>query len=195
MKIILFNGPPGSGKDAAAAFTQRCLERDNLQVGVRKQKFAEPIKEAITEFFGMNGEQQRVFMETDMKNQPMDMLFGRSMREILISFSENWAKKEFGDDVFGKLAYDQLSAYADAYDYTIFSDSGFQSEFDYIYYRMNWFDIYVIKLTRPGCNYNSDSRGYIDPRNAHTAEIYNNDTLHDFDMAIRDMLLQFTLIK
>lgn len=193
MKLILFNGPPSSGKDVASRITQSAINHYS-ELDCRLHKFAAPIKRAVAAFLDLADNDKRSLMETELKDARYEWLFDKTMRELLISFSEDWVKPHLGDDAFGALAYRHILSQQNKTDVIVFSDSGFQSEFDYLYERHLASDIYVIRLYRDGCSYANDSRDYIDHRQAQHYTIINNSTLWEFEMAVYAMLQHFKLI-
>jgi hypothetical protein len=182
VKLVFFNGPPRSGKDVAANITIHEI----FDGAALHMKFAAPIKAAVNAFLNVfYAKDVEFFYETEAKNQPQPRFFDQTPREVLISFSEDWAKPQFGADIFGQLALRTLQKFVKLnWDLFVFSDSGFQHEFDVLYKICKPTNILVVQMHREDCTFNGDSRNYIDPRDAHRFVIHNNETLGALQEAI-----------
>ena len=196
MNIILFNGPPFSGKDAAG---------DALMPKYHRFKFAQPIDDAILGFLGYNKTRlgrlyQEVVQDPERKDEKLFM--GWSCRQLKISFSESYAKFHFDKDIFGRLCantiihahdfHQQELPFNKPFDFVI-TDCGFQAEFDKFCQVIKNHDMYneitLVKLMRTGCNFNGDSRGYVKP-NGFTdqyVEYGNTGTLEDHHHKVREL--------
>lgn len=163
MYCILFNGPPGSGKDTAAAITERLMYDEFDMQHVLQQKFSAPLKRATHELFGLTGRDHNAFEESKDARSPLFM--GYSPRECYIAMSEQFAKPQFGPTFFGKVALNELEALGalgSMDDIVIFSDSGF---FEETYALLNGSTdrdhFLIMQLQRNSKNFADDSRGYI----------------------------------
>jgi len=147
--IVIFNGPPGSGKDEAARYFKA---RGFKHLSFKYQLFKETIS-----FFGVDEEW---FMDSyddrSVKERPEDLLDGMSRREALIYVSEEITKPALGNDVFGVCVAREIE---DGKDYCI-SDGGFVEELVPLINRVGADNIILVQLTREGCDYSSDSRRY-----------------------------------
>lgn len=150
-RIVVLNGPPGSGKD----YMGRQLAKF---MGFELMKFAKPMDDALRGMFDIKCEDTWQRLRETEKNEPQRIFNGFSTREVLIDFSEVWAKPLFGQKVFGRLAAKQVGKSNS--DLIAFTDSGFQSEFEEIV--DTGADVVVVRLYRSGCSYQADSRGYLD---------------------------------
>lgn len=175
-KIVLFNGPPGSGKDEAAhsaahAYDGRVLSFKNklfdiaLTVsGIPEQDWFE-IYDAPRDS-GLN------------KNTPLSTLGGLSQREFLIKISEEWVKPTLGEAYFGYALAEAIAGVEN--DFIFVSDSGFEAESRVLQETFGYENVVLVRLEREGCTYEGDSRGYLDPDGFHKAAIlYNNGSLVD----------------
>jgi hypothetical protein len=159
-------------------------------------KFSAPIKAAIKAAFDLSDEDVR-YLET-IKTTPTPILLGKSYVEVQISFSENWAKLFFGQDVFGQIAERKLTYVANETGTQLFvcSDSGFAVEawpiINTIFGKENTL---LVRISREGKDFTDDSRSYIDLPGVDTIRIENNETLSNYHGAIDDLItfwLQFT---
>jgi hypothetical protein len=188
-KLILFNGPRHSGKDAASLHVANAWNAYHF-------KFSAPIKAAVKAAFDLSDEDV-LYLET-IKTTPTPILLGKSYVEVQISFSENWAKLFFGQDVFGQIAERKLTYVANETGTQLFvcSDSGFAVEawpiINTIFGKENTL---LVRISREGKDFTGDSRSYIDLPGVDTIRIENNETLSNYHSAIDDLIafwLQFT---
>jgi hypothetical protein len=190
--IIIFNGPPGTGKDEAASFFEA---RGFIHLSFKKVLFKETIEHfGVSEHWFMNG-----YHEREIKERPEEALQGLSRREALIHVSEEIIKPNKGLDFFGLCVAAEIQS---GCDYAV-SDGGFIEELTPIINIIGADNIVLVQLTRDGCDYSSDSRRYFDgnvveeyvldhqtPINKkqilqhkfliRTYRVHNNSTLEDF---------------
>jgi len=187
-KLILFNGPRHSGKDAASLHVANAWNAYHF-------KFSAPIKAAVKAAFDLSDEDV-LYLET-IKTTPTPILLGKSYVEVQISFSENWAKLFFGQDVFGQIAERRLTYVANETGTQLFvcSDSGFAVEawpiINTIFGKENTL---LVRVSREGKDFTGDSRSYIDLPGVDTIQIKNDRTLPAYHGAIDDLInfwLQF----
>ena len=147
--ILIFNGPPGSGKDEAAEYFK---SRGFKHLSFKHQLFKETIS-----FFGVDEEWfMNGYSDRSVKERPEDLLEGMSRREALIYVSEDITKPALGKDIFGVCVAREIEI---GKDYAI-SDGGFEEELIPLINRVGAQNIILVQLTRDGCDYSSDSRRY-----------------------------------
>ena len=171
-KLILFNGPPRSGKDTAAEYVWAKLDNAMLF------KLSAPIKSAIKSMFDLT-DAEVLHLEAN-KGTSDPLLFDRSYRNVQISFSEQWAKEQFGTQVFGKLAARKLmKARSQVF---ICSDSGFDYEAAPLINHVGTANTLLVRIHRPGYDFTGDSRSYITfaRRDLVELDLLNNTTKADF---------------
>ena len=172
-KIIFLNGPPSSGKDTAAKIINQKLHGLTYQY-----KMALPLKEACHKLLGLQGtlEELEPLKETpikflirdDFNNWPAMKLVNdnneMTLRQFYIHISENAMKPMFGDDIFGRLAVENLRQ--SHHIIATISDSGFAKEAEPILDFFGADRICLVRLHRPGTEFKvgnvKDSRSYID---------------------------------
>ena len=187
-KLILFNGPRHSGKDTAALHVAEILNAYHF-------KFSAPIKAAIKTAFNLSS--QDVDYLESIKTQPTPILFGKSYVEAQISFSEEWAKPSFGQDVFGRWAVNAIrdveaKSYIRKYDLFVSSDSGFACEaWPIIENLFGVEDTLLVRVYRQGKNFDGDSRSYIELPGVETVEIENNDSISDYHKRVISLVQLF----
>ena len=151
MGVIIFNGPPGTGKDEACLFFK--------QRGFTHLSFKYHLFRATTEFYDVS---LAWFMEgyddRSIKERPEHRLDGFSRRQALIFVSEEVIKPRYGKDYFGAMAAKEMELDGNY----CFSDGGFMEELIPIINTIEAENISIVQLTREGCDFSSDSRRYFD---------------------------------
>lgn len=148
--IIIFNGPPGSGKDSAAAYFK--------SRGFKHLSFKHALFRETVAFFGVGEEWfMKGYDDRSIKERPEKLLEGMSRREAMIYVSEEITKPAFGNGIFGTIVAEEIE---DGQDYAI-SDGGFEDELVPLINRVGAENIVLVQLTRDGCDYSSDSRRYL----------------------------------
>lgn len=165
-KIVLFNGPPGSGKDAIA--TGLIVKYPDK---VALEKFAYPIKAACRAFYSLSLEEwEAIDGDAELKNQPRPEFFGQSCRQVQINMSELFAKPTHDNRIFGELCARRIEQ--NDKDIIFVSDSGFIEEAEVQVEKFGANNISLFRLQREGKTFDGDSRGYI-----HIPSVYNDKTI------------------
>lgn len=166
--IVIFNGPPNSGKDFAAKAMSQKFGVPHFEMKAALRKMAHSIVAVHLEATTVLPEEATALevaaefcweyeANAFLKNNSRAAAFGyRTWRQFLIHISEDIMKPIFGQDVFGRAAA-KLVREMDA-DLCFFSDGGFQVEVEELRKEGT---VIVIQLERIGCSWNGDSRGYI----------------------------------
>lgn len=165
---IFLNGPKGCGKDTLA---------DHLanEFTLWKYKMRKPIDLALKGFLNLKAFELDRFFESE-KDQPWEP-YGLTPREMMISFSEDWAKLKFGQDIFGKLLADR------ALDRDIvISDGRFLEEAAAVLAVRNPNLAMGINIYRPGHTFVGDSGDYIDYSvlGIHSTSVTNDGSIQDY---------------
>lgn len=167
-RVLLVNGPPGSGKDTVADYVYALW-------GARRLKFAEPLKASVPKLFNLTDAEWVRMQERDQKEKPQEKLFGMTPRTAQIWVSEDVMKPQFGEDVFGRLLWNRVqSSPAELF---VVSDSGFQPEAEVLIEKLGAENLALIRLSRPGCSFDGDSRDYVHLNGVHTLELANDRSL------------------
>jgi hypothetical protein len=177
-KLILFNGPPRSGKDTAA-------DRLAHSFGAYSFKFSAPIKAAIRAAFGLCDDE--VEYAESIKSESTALFHGNSYRETQISFSERWMKPTFGIDVFGHLAARHLRsviAKDPGKSLYVCSDSGFAEEAEPVVEIFGPGNVLLVHVHRDGCDFAGDSRSFINLGGVYSSSLTNNATLEEYHQAV-----------
>lgn len=150
VKVVLFNGPPRSGKDTIVSeLLVRYPEvSDHL-------KFSKPLKQSLKTLFNLSDEEADYLEQT--KDVSSDLLQGLSWRQAQIWLSEEVMKPRFGKDIFGKLLVKDLDY---SKKFIFISDSGFLEEAEQVINKVKANNVIKISLWREGCSFRGDSRRY-----------------------------------
>lgn len=195
-KIICFNGPPNSGKDLSAAILKTELIHKGFNVYPKILKFAYPMKKFITDFY-LDGD-ENLFDGLDSsgeKEKPSILLYGASSREVQKEFAENFLKKLHGDDIFARIAKDTVIK-NERYEVFIISDLGFDIELDTFVEEFGLDNVYVIRVFRKNCDFNDDTRKYLNPRFEDTFYVLDNsyeieDLISEIQSYVREFFYDF----
>lgn len=160
MKIILLNGPPGSGKDTLAQAIQDC------NPGYTHLTFKEKLIELTLVIYSLNIDKQWLFSDRVTKDAPTPLFKGLTPRQALIKVSEQVIKPNFGSDYFAKALVTKIENIerntCGKDSNIVVSDLGFQSEIDSIQKNLlSYVTIEVVHLIRKNYSFQSDSRSYI----------------------------------
>ena len=185
--VVFINGPPRSGKDEAANVIQfLCFLND---LNCRVLKMAEPIRKVVCALLGWDTSIEK------QKSEPFWFGKGKSLRDFMISFSEDFMKPQYGEDIFGRFAAREIKKTNQEYPKDdmvyVFSDAGFECEISPILKEIEFDRVVLLKLTRKGYTFKNDSRSYIAGGDSFTdiIEIENNGSLADFKRVVREKIL------
>lgn len=192
MQIICVNGPPRAGKDTIVKSIHKQMVLIKSQPIV--EKFAYPLNAIAQATAGMDNETFALYREKK-KDDPLPNYDNVTMRDLLIYVSENFCKVLFGDDFFAIQAFNRLLNVHPINHCALFSDSGFQLEYDMLKSLVAKHNIGTVKLlrvTRDGCNYDNDSREYVEDE-GNRYNIENNGSFKDLDAAVQQYLVKEVL--
>lgn len=154
-KILFINGPSRSGKDTAGAAIR---QRFNW----RHYQMKDPLWRALRGFFDVPEKVfEKLFTDPELKEQASKFLAEDIPRQSQISLSEEWAKRRYGNSIFGDLAVRALSKTTLVHG-TVITDCGFFDEAVPIVKQYGPENCALMQLHREGCGFVGDSRGYID---------------------------------
>lgn len=161
---ILLNGPAGAGKDTVSSMMGKYLTE--LGYNVNFQKFRSPMDAVFRNFFQIPESSYRHLVEKnkDLVPNPFLQRFGYqgSMRDLFISFSEEWAKEQFSRYIFADLALMRARAATNTADFIIFSDCRFEEEVMHFKQNIGLNRCHTYQIHRPGKTYDHDSGGYVE---------------------------------
>ena len=184
-KVIIYNAPPNSGKDVAAQLPK--------PVSTRHVEFKNKLIELTCVIYSVTRQYFDSIYTRELKDTPMDFLFGLSPRQALIKVSEECIKPNYGADYFGKALatnIDKINA-----PYFECSDGGFALEIPPLYEIIKPENLLIVRVYRSGCDYIGDSRSYIHPQDVHpltkVIDLYNNSTLVNYKNTVSSIALRF----
>jgi hypothetical protein len=169
-RVVLLNGPPGSGKDTAGLAITRTFNSSIM-------KFAGPIKRAVHADFNLPPDTPDDIFE-NCKDDPNPALFGHIPRKEYIHKSEQDMKPRFGPDFYGLLALRTLwRDYERGTRLFVVTDSGFASEAEPIVNFVGRLNCLLIRIYAElrGKTFQGDSRSYITIPGVLTLEISNDE--------------------
>lgn len=149
VRYIVLNGPPSSGKSTLA----RELSRELSALGntVALDSFAAPLKHFFAAALGDS-------YQTMNKEKARPELNGYSLREAWIDLAEQYMKKRYGEDCFGKwLVHRSLRMklpVVGSPKFVVIDDGGFEPELWGLPKPL------IVRVTRPTMSWIGDSRGY-----------------------------------
>jgi hypothetical protein len=197
MPHVIFNGPPGSGKDEACHFLETIYGYKHLRM--KDQLFIDTARH-----FGVSLEWFMTDYDVQSeKERPLPELFGLSKREAMIHVSEKVMKPRHGNDYYGRITaekIDMVSSYC-------FSDGGFVDEVLPVINTLGHENVCIAQIYRTGCSFSSDSRNYlhgilqedlgkqemvfqeVEPKlSIRMYRLHNNTSISDFHSMIRTVL-------
>jgi hypothetical protein len=163
-KVVIFNGPPGSGKDLIC--DMMCENRPHR----KHVRFKDHLFKLTMMMYNVDEETfYEIYNNRELKEKPMDIFGGKSIRQAMIFVSEVIMKPHFGKEYFGK-----ITAKSCTKSWNFISDGGFNEEILEVASELNN-NILVIRLHRAGCDFSNDSRDYLQNLPyINTVDYYNN---------------------
>lgn len=174
-KVILLNGPPQCGKDTVGNMIAE------MRMNAVLRKFAQPITDVMQTMFGVT------CSDGFPKGDPCDELGGKTRREVAISFSEDWIKPNFDDRLFGRILLRKIAEH-DHGQCAVVTDSGFWPEADVLLKHFNPGEVELVKISRPGCTFEGDSRNYWSDERVVRRQILNDGSLEDLQAQVKAMI-------
>jgi hypothetical protein len=171
-KIVLLNGPPGSGKDTLGNHAADYIPYANTY------KFAEAVKLGTHALYGMPGLPRDWFETT--KEIPQACFDGLTPRQAYIHYSEKVVKPIFGQQWFGKMLVRQLER--EDTELALITDSGFWSEIEPLMDAFGKDNVLLIRIHAEdrGKTFAGDSRSYIHTHMLKSIDLHNNGLLVPF---------------
>lgn len=156
--IIGFNGPPRSGKDTIATALMNLLDREGVtSLPVHRQALAATMREGAASILGRTLTDKQY---GEIKDEPMELLGGKTFRRFMIDMSEVFVKGTYGQDFWGRLLHQRNKVWWETIpSILIITDIGFSAEVEYLCKRSRLF--LNVRVDRPNCDFSKDSRGYV----------------------------------
>lgn len=155
--VIMFNGPPGSGKDtgveAICATNTDCWWL----------RFGSPLKMATHALYGGIDLLEDHFEAT--KDVPCDFFLGLAPRQAYIMVAEMMAKRVLGEDFFARVLLSRVHQGLTKHtpSMIIISDLGFKAEAETIIKAFGVPNVLIVRIhaEKRGCTFEGDSRSYV----------------------------------
>ena len=147
--IIILSGPPKCGKDTAYKVIKKCL---GTTIG--HYRFGQPMKDFFHSVLKIRPQTYDMMMAGGKDNNQPD-LNGHTPREVQIRLFLDFLRPMFGDDILGKIAIETLNQKPFA---RFVLDSGTHAELEPVINKFGKNEFYALKITRPDCSYEGDSR-------------------------------------
>lgn len=174
--VVILNGPPGCGKDTIA---EEWLLKSHIASYSRYTKsFKEPMYKVASAALGLKLEDfLEFYKDRNWKEKPRPEWGGRSVRDLMISTSEDYLKPMFGKNYMGTQAVNSIKSEGRNHnDVILFTDGGFEAEVREL---EKSFNVVVVQVHRNGCDFSGDSRNYIEGEQLETCTLSNNRTISE----------------
>lgn len=150
--VVVFNGPPHSGKDTLA----NCLHQRLRKAGIssRRKALSLPMRLVVYELLGIS---DRYNEEHYAANKDEVQWTGKTIRQMMIKLSEEWVKPAYGKQFWTDRAFQAK----DSAQVLIFSDGGFREEIDRMLDLVGEENLLLVQIERLGTDWSKDSRGYL----------------------------------
>jgi hypothetical protein len=175
-RIVLFNGPPHSGKDTVAKAL--AMQLDAASIRVQLVAFSMPMRLAVAALLGKEYSLKWYEEEKDKVQE----LSNRTIREMMIDLSEGHVKPSYGNDYWVKAALAGVDPNAQI---VLVTDCGFFEELAYLYFNRNPLDHMLVRLERDGTDWSKDSRKPLRYEAFHEMILENNGKVQDAATKIR----------
>jgi hypothetical protein len=171
-KIVLLNGPPGSGKDSLGNYI---AERT---WGGKVYKFADAVKRGTHALYGMADVNRDFFEQT--KETPNPLFDGLTPRQAYIHYSEKVVKPIFGPQWFGKMFVRQVTK--NNTKLALVTDSGFWNEIEPVIEAFGKENVLLVRIHADsrGKSFAGDSRNYVHTHMLKSIDLYNDGLLKPF---------------
>ncbi len=155
MKVLLINAPPHAGKDTAAAAIRRY---NNVTRDIILERFSMPLKRAFAGTMGLSCDALGTVEPWERRKEQRIDVLGVSYRDWQIVMSQNFMKPLCGEDIFARLLWERIAIFERTPLLIIIPDCGFQVEADYLIERMKPEDVFLLRIERAGCDWDSRHR-------------------------------------
>lgn len=161
MKIIVFNGPKGVGKDTAAiaALPPLRVHYKGHYGAVEVMKMSEPLKKGVHSLFSLFYSPAHYDQHPVEKDTTHPLLFGMSPREAYIWLSDA-VIAEFGEAAVAKLALNKIHN-SKGLQCVMFSDSGIYEEQLALIDYAGEHNYMIVEIRSPDHTFAGDSRIYL----------------------------------
>ena len=192
-KVIIFNGPPYSGKDSITEYICKKTKATHSEFKDHLYKCTSVLFNiALDDFKNLATTRETKEQITPLLTVPRFVidrhLYDKWMspREALIFTSENIIKPQFGKRYFGRIAANNLTLDVG----NVFSDGGFNEELIPVLEKTGSENLLIVKLYRGNCSFSGDSRSYLNvPEGVDCLELHNNKTIEEAGDTVLEWIL------
>jgi len=172
MYIVIFNGPPRSGKDTLSRLLVEHMD-SRITAPVLEESLSMPMRHAM---FGLLGLTYSDELYETLKPTIVPGLRVTG-RQLMIDISESFLKPCYGQSVMARLLFDRIHEFPGL---VLVRDGGFQIEVDTLSEFIGAENVYVVRVSRDGCDFSNDSREDVYHRNSiGEMTVANNGSLAD----------------
>ena len=172
MQVVIFNGPPRSGKDTVSRMLVEHMD-SRVTTPILEESLSMPMRHSM---FGLLGLSYSDSLYESLKPTTIPGL-GVTGRQHMIDISEKFLKPVYGQDVMARLFADRVHGFPGV---VLVRDGGFQIEVEYIVKLFGPANVYVVRVHREGCDFTNDSREWVShPKSSHNMDLPNSGDLDD----------------
>lgn len=175
MFAVCFNGPPGSGKDTAAEMLAEHLD-SRTDLSVRQESLSFPLRSIAYAMIEFNGPRTSEAYEL-FKATSFAAFGGRTGRQLMIDVSESFLKPLYSQQIMSEMLIERNREIDGI---LLIRDSGFQHEVNLLMRAYGHSNVYVVRVSREGCDFSNDSREWVKHRDIGSAmDLANNGSFDD----------------
>lgn len=157
MFVVGFNGPPKCGKDSIAQCVRTMLDLES-DAPTFLDHLARPMREAAMMLAGYDPKDFNLYNR--IKDEPQAQLGGDTIRHLMIQLSENFMKKKYGKDYWGRNIIQQNGICRTTPGIIFIPDVGFSPEIDVLERTVGPQRVLIFQVERPKTTWAGDSRSY-----------------------------------
>lgn len=173
MKIVGFNGPPGSGKDTLAAMLYAHVGSQGVPYSlIEEESLSLPLREIAYKIVGYKGDLDGPeYAAFKVKTFPIGFA-GTTGRQLMIDTSERFLKPCYGQTVMADML---ASRHPYPQDHVLLvRDCGFQCEVQPLIDWVGESNFYLVNVMRPDTDFSNDSREWVNHPNSRMQMQVNN---------------------
>lgn len=184
--FVLINGPPGCGKDTAVQHIAPYLHNRHLKFSAPLKRMAAALLDKPVSWIEANKESKVKHLIPEGRGTLM------TVRELLIWLSEDVMKPKFGEDVLGRLLWNE--AQDSPSQLFLVSDCGFAPEIRRVIGNAGRGNCMLVRLHRLDHDFTGDSRSYLPDGLCNTVDVWNDHSIHLLAMKVlRHIQRHFTV--
>lgn len=179
MYIVVFNGPPYSGKDTLSGFFRDYVEKLH-HVPMKEESLSNPLRSIAYAMVGLSYPSKDVSYDSfkaitfNIGGKPV------TGRQLMIDASERFLKQCYGQRVMADLLIERNREFG-IFDpgLLLIRDGGFQVEVNPLIEWVGRDQVMVVRVERPACDFSQDSREWV----YHPDEKMNMTVFNDSDLS------------